>query len=143
MSAESISVLLVDDGVYAHVLRAALPKSTPKVDVERRRTLADATTLLQAARFDAVLLDLNLPDSAGRDTIGRMLAAAPGIPIVVLTATVESDLAVAAVQHGAQDHLVKSETSGRGIFVESEENKGTTFTIFLPRIAPDLAAPSP
>ena len=88
MSAESINVLLVeDDDLYAHVLRAALAKSTPKVDVERRRTLADAIALLQTTRFDAVLLDLNLPDSAGLDTIGRMLAAAPGIPIVVLTAT--------------------------------------------------------
>ena len=114
MSAESISVLLVeDDDLYAQVLRAALAKSTPKVGVERRRTLADAITQLQATRFDAVLLDLNLPDSAGLDTIGRMLAAAPGIPIVVLTATAESDLAVAAVQHGAQDYLVKSETDSR------------------------------
>ena len=42
-----------------------------------------------------------------------MLAAAPGIPIVVLTATAESDLAVAAVQHGAQDYLVKSETDSK------------------------------
>ena len=33
--------------------------------------------------------------------------------------------------------------SGGGVFVESEENKGTTFTIFLPRIAPDLAISSP
>ena len=114
MSAESISVLLVeDDDLYAHVLRAALAKSTPKVDVERRRTLADALALLQGRRFDAVLLDLNLPDSAGLETIGRMLAVAPGIPIVVLTATAESDLAVAAVQHGAQDYLVKSETDSR------------------------------
>jgi PAS domain S-box-containing protein len=114
MSAESITVLLVeDDDLYAHILRAALAKSTPKVDVERRRTLADAIDLLQASRFDAVLLDLNLPDSSGLDTIGRMLAAAPGSPIVVLTATAESDLAVAAVQHGAQDYLVKSETDSK------------------------------
>jgi PAS domain S-box-containing protein len=114
MPAESISVVLVeDDDLYAHVLRAALAKSTPKVDVERRRTLADAIVLLQATGLDAVLLDLNLPDSAGLDTIDRMVAAAPGIPIVVLTATDESDLAVAAVQHGAQDYLVKSETDSR------------------------------
>jgi signal transduction histidine kinase len=33
--------------------------------------------------------------------------------------------------------------SGGGVFVESEENKGTTFTIFLPRIVPDLATSSP
>jgi two-component system, cell cycle sensor histidine kinase and response regulator CckA len=114
MSAESINVLLVeDDDLYAHILRGALAKSTPKVAVERRRTLGDATALVSTTRFDAVLLDLNLPDSSGLETIGRMLAAAPGIPIVVLTATAESDLAVSAVQHGAQDYLVKSETDSK------------------------------
>ena len=114
MSCGVINVLLVeDDDLYAHILRAALAKSTPKVEVERRRTLADAIALLQASRFDAVLLDLNLPDSAGLDTIGRMLAAAPGTPIVVLTATANRKLAIAAVQHGAQDYLVKSETDSK------------------------------
>jgi PAS domain S-box-containing protein len=114
MSAEFINVLLVeDDDLYAHILRSALAKSTPKVEVERRRTLADAIALLQAARFDAVLLDLNLPDSSGLGTIGRMLQAAPGMPIVVLTATAESELAMTAVQHGAQDYLVKSETDSK------------------------------
>ncbi|MGH8637933.1 MAG: PAS domain S-box protein, partial [Burkholderiales bacterium] len=59
------------------------------------------------------LLDLNLPDSAGLETIERTLACAPGIPIVVLTSTADSESALAAVQHGAQDYLVKSETDGR------------------------------
>jgi two-component system, cell cycle sensor histidine kinase and response regulator CckA len=114
MSAESINVLLVeDDDLYAQILRGALGKSTPKVIVERRRTLADAAALVVTTRFDAVLLDLNLPDSSGLETIGRMLGAAPGIPIVVLTASAESDLALTAVQHGAQDYLVKSETDGK------------------------------
>ena len=114
MSAEPINVLVVeDDDLYAHILRSALSRSTPKVEVERRQTLGDAIALLQTVSFDAVLLDLDLPDSVGLGTIGRMLQAAPGIPIVVLTATAESDLAMAAVQHGAQDYLVKSETDSK------------------------------
>ena len=114
MPGDSIHVLLVeDDDLYAHILRTALGKSTPRVDVERCRTLAEAIALVGRTRYDAVLLDLNLPDSSGLPTIGRMLAVAPGLPIVVLTATAESDLAVAAVQHGAQDYLVKSETDSK------------------------------
>src|SRR5829696_317548 len=111
MPEDAIAVLLVeDDDLYAQLLRNALGKATPRVAVERAGTLADALALLNGRPFDAVLLDLNLPDSAGLDTISRTLDVAPGIPVIVLTATAEFDLAVAAVQHGAQDYLVKSET---------------------------------
>jgi len=114
MSDAPIHVLLVeDDDLFSRILRGALARSTPPVEVERCRTLAEASSMLDAATYDAVLLDLNLPDSSGLDTIGRALAHAPDVPIVVLTATAESELAIAAVQHGAQDYLVKSETDSR------------------------------
>src|SRR5215203_4987146 len=107
-------VLLVeDDDLYAFILRNALGKSSTAVTVERAVSLADALTALDKAPFDAVLLDLNLPDSTGLPTLERTLTQSPGIPIVVLTASAESDLAVKAVQHGAQDYLVKSETDGK------------------------------
>jgi two-component system, cell cycle sensor histidine kinase and response regulator CckA len=114
MAVDSMRVLLVEyDDLYGHSLRTALDKATPTVEVERSASLADALSALGRARFDAVLLDLNLPDSSGLPTLERTLAQSPGIPVVVLTATAESDLAVAAVQHGAQDYLVKSETDGK------------------------------
>ena len=109
-----IHVLLVeDDDFYANILRAVLTSATPKVEVERCASFAAASALLARRRFDAVLLDLNLPDSSGAETIQRTLALAPGIPIVVLTATSDSEAALSAVQHGAQDYLVKSETDGK------------------------------
>jgi PAS domain S-box-containing protein len=114
MAAESVNVLLVeDDDLYTHNVQAALAMSTPKVELARRRTLADAIALLEESPFDAVLLDLNLPDSTGLDTLNRLLTAAPAIPIVALTATAQPEMAVAAVQHGAQDYLVKSEIDAK------------------------------
>ena len=114
MADAPVRVLLVeDDDLYSHILRGALAKSTSPVAVEWCRTLAEATTKLAAAQYDAVLLDLNLPDSSGLETIGRALAQAPDVPIVVLTATAETEIALAAVQHGAQDYLVKSETDSK------------------------------
>jgi PAS domain S-box-containing protein len=111
---DSIQVLLVeDDDLYAEILRAALAPVTPRVTLQRAATVAEMTDRLRSGRFDAVLLDLNLPDSTGLATVERTLAQAPGIPIVVLTSTAESEIAVAAVQHGAQDFLIKSETDGR------------------------------
>jgi diguanylate cyclase (GGDEF)-like protein len=57
--------------------------------------------------FDVVLLDLGLPDSQGLETVEQMVAAAPEIPIVVLTGINDPELGIEAVQRGAQDYLPK------------------------------------
>ena len=56
-------------------------------------TLKEAKAVAWQQNFDAVLLDLSLPDSQGLETINRLSAAAPNLPIVVLTG--EADEAVA------------------------------------------------
>jgi diguanylate cyclase (GGDEF)-like protein/PAS domain S-box-containing protein len=56
----------------------------------------------------AVLVDLFLPDSHGLATFDRLYRAAPQIPILVLSATQDEDVARLAVQHGAQDYLLKT-----------------------------------
>jgi signal transduction histidine kinase len=59
-----------------------------------------------------VLLDLTLPDSHGMDTFTTAHAADPSVPIVVLSGMDDEDLAVRAVQEGAQDYLVKGNVDG-------------------------------
>src|SRR5688572_12961982 len=111
---DSIRVLLVeDDEPHSTMLREALAAARPPIEVEQCRTLTEAIAHLEGSSFDAVLLNLDLPDSSGLQAIDRALAAIPGLPIVVITAAEESDLGVAAVQHGAQDHLVRSERDTR------------------------------
>jgi DNA-binding NarL/FixJ family response regulator len=56
----------------------------------------------------AILLDLYLRDSHGIETFNRLFRAAPHIPILVLAAAQDEHVAKAAVQHGAQDYLLKS-----------------------------------
>ena len=56
----------------------------------------------------AVLIDLFLPDSHGIETFDRLFRAAPQIPILVLCASQDEDIAKLAVQHGAQDYLLKA-----------------------------------
>ena len=55
-----------------------------------------------------MLVDLVLPDSHGIDTFDRLFRAAAQIPILVLTASQDEDIARLAVQHGAQDYLLKT-----------------------------------
>lgn len=56
---------------------------------------------------DLVLLDLGLPDSEGIDTLRRLRAAVPTVPIIVLTGLNDESVAINAVRDGAQDYLVK------------------------------------
>ena len=76
------------------------------MDVDR---LAPALESLDKSSFDAVLLDLSLPDSQGIDTLNRLRAAKPGIPIVVLTSLDDEVLGLQLLKGGAQDYLVKGE----------------------------------
>jgi len=78
------------------------------VHVER---LAVALQSLEEGGFEAVLLDLSLPDSQGIGTLTKMHATRPGMPIVVLTSLDDEVLGLQLLQHGAQDYLVKGEVT--------------------------------
>jgi diguanylate cyclase (GGDEF)-like protein len=71
--------------------------------------LASAVQLVQEKHFDVILLDLTLPDSFGIETLRRMHAQAPDIPIIVLTGNADDTLALAAMRNGAQDYLLKGQ----------------------------------
>jgi two-component system sensor histidine kinase UhpB len=73
--------------------------------------LAPALASLDEASFDAVLLDLSLPDSQGIGTLNKVHAAKPGMPIVVMTGLDDEALGLQLLQAGAQDYLVKGEVS--------------------------------
>src|SRR5919109_547388 len=91
---------LISDGSIAEVFEV--------VDVDR---LTVALQSLDEADFDAVLLDLSLPDSQGLGTLTRMHAAKPGMPIVVLSSLDDEVLGLQFLRAGAQDYLVKSEVT--------------------------------
>jgi PAS domain S-box-containing protein len=104
-------VLLIEDNPGdARLLRATLAEvSSAQFELVRAEQLSEALDRLSREGFDVVLLDLSLPDSHGLDTFIRTHTRAPGIPIVVLTGLDDEELAIKAVQKGAQDYLVKGQ----------------------------------
>jgi len=80
-------------------------------DMVHAECLTAARELLRCEQFDAVLLDLGLPESQGLDTLRAMRASATGIAVVVLTGLADEQLGSEAVQYGAQDYLVKGEVN--------------------------------
>jgi two-component system cell cycle response regulator len=106
-----IKVLLVEsDDAYVAELRDGLSRArSTDLQVEAVNELSQALARLSQGGFDAVLLDLDLSDSRGMVTFDRAYAFAPDVPIIVLTFEPDEEAAVATVQGGAQDYLVKSE----------------------------------
>jgi diguanylate cyclase (GGDEF)-like protein len=79
------------------------------------KCMSDAETHLAEHAVDIILLDLGLPDAQGSEAIRRAHAAAPGVPLVVLTGLDDESLAVQALQQGAQDYLIKGQIETRGL----------------------------
>ncbi len=119
MSDQTIRILLIeDDGGDARFIRQALADATraypaaPSFDLTRARRLASGLKRLAPGKFDVVLLDLSLPDSQGLDTFIKVHTQAPQTPVIVLSDVEDRELALEAMQKGAQDCLVKGELSG-------------------------------
>ena len=79
----------------------------------RVELMAQAVNRLHDGAFDAILLDLSLPDSFGVDTVAQVNAAGRGVPIVVMTGMDDEATAVEAVRRGAQDFLIKGQNDSR------------------------------
>ena len=106
-----IKVLLVEDNDFdAHLTQDILAEwSIEQFAVTHVARLSEALARLGKERFDAVLLDLSLPDGYGLTTLRQVQAASPTIPIIVLSGVSDQTLALQAVQNGAQDYLVKGQ----------------------------------
>lgn len=73
--------------------------------------ISEALQVLAQNRISIILLDLQLPDGNGLESLVKVHAAATGIPIVVLSEIGDETLALRALQLGAQDFLVKWHTN--------------------------------
>ncbi len=117
MDDPTIQVLLVEDSpTDALLVREELEQARgvgfAVVHVEQLR---NALEQLKAAHFDVVLLDLGLPDSDGLATFAELDRAKSGVPVIILSGRDDEQMAVVAVQAGAQDYLVKRSGDETGL----------------------------
>ncbi|PWR01122.1 DNA-binding response regulator [Meridianimarinicoccus roseus] len=99
-------VLMVEDtadlaeGVIARLARAG-------ITCDLADCLEAARDFHAVQRYDAVLLDINLPDGSGRSFLRDIRGAGDRTPVLMLTALVSVDDRVSALDLGADDYLVK------------------------------------
>jgi DNA-binding NarL/FixJ family response regulator len=105
--------LLIEDNPHdARFVRVMLSEVRPTPVLVHDSYLEEGVRHLQEGGFDCVLLDLSLPDGSGMQALRSVIAAAPRVPVVVLTGLSDSDVATAAMRQGAQDYLVKGRVDG-------------------------------
>ena len=117
MPHERVNVLLVEDNPGdARLIREMLagPAYFGAVyQLSSAGTLASAQQICGDQEFDAILLDLNLPDSSGLQALESLDEILPRVPIIVLTGLNDAELTVQSVQHGAQDYISKEECTSQ------------------------------
>ena len=126
-----VNVLLIEDNPGdARLIKEMLVDSMSAVfnmELADRLSTGLAHLASGSGNFDVILLDLSLPDSSGINTFVHTFTHAQNVPIVVLTGLYDTELAILAVQKGAQDYLVKGQVNSeivvRAIRYAIERNK--------------------
>jgi C4-dicarboxylate-specific signal transduction histidine kinase len=111
MQSKEISLLLIEDNAdHRELVRRHLARCEGiAFKLTIAQMLSEGLERLQQLPVQAILLDLRLPDSSGAETLEHVCRAAPEAAIVILSSLEDENLVAAAVQHGAQDYLVKSQ----------------------------------
>jgi diguanylate cyclase (GGDEF)-like protein len=110
-------ILLLEDNpgdvmLFEQILRGT---TTARYSVATAGRLAEVRPLLGGQRPDVVVLDLNLPDGNGLQTLRRVMEDVPGTPVIVLTGSEDEETGVRALQSGAQDYLVKDQIDSKSL----------------------------
>jgi phosphoserine phosphatase RsbU/P len=117
MKEHALQILLVEDNAGdARLLREMFSKERPgSFELTHLLRMSEAVTHLAKGGVDIVLLDMGLPDGQGIDTVRQVRAAAPGVPLIVLTGLDDEELAAEALKEGAQDYLIKGQIENRAL----------------------------
>ncbi len=108
MSATRPILIVEDDDALRQVLADQVASSGLFQSIEAS-TLDEASRYLGAAeaRFDSIILDINLPDGDGRDFCAQVRRLGHTMPIIMLTGTAGEDDIVSGLNAGANDYIAK------------------------------------
>ena len=101
-------ILLIDDSdALRRSVRAVLDESLPDVTVGEAAGALPGLALVESQPWDAVLLDLSLPDRGGLETLRDIRRLRPELPVLVMSLHADAEYGVAARAAGAAGYLAK------------------------------------
>jgi DNA-binding NarL/FixJ family response regulator len=103
-----LKILLADDhAIMRKGLKDVLVEGLGQVEVGEAATGQEAVEAVRKQAWDAVVLDINLPDKNGIEVLKEMKALRPALPVVVLSLHPEDQYAVRMLKAGAAGYLTK------------------------------------
>src|SRR5689334_9043470 len=125
------TILVIDDERdIREMIAEAL--ETEGYRIQQAETGARALEILSSQPVDLVLSDIQLPDMSGIDLAARIKAQQPELPVVMVTALAQADMAIEALKLGASDYVTKPfdldtlSASIRNILQKAEEKQNQT-----------------
>jgi two-component system, NarL family, invasion response regulator UvrY len=129
-----ITILIVDDhDIVREGLRQIVSETADIVVGSEARTGAEAVEQVRNGRWDAVVLDLNLPDRSGLDVLADIRAIAPTLPVLILSMHQELSYAARALKSGALGYVSKNSAREHLVNAIRRVARGERF------LTPDLA----
>lgn len=99
-------ILIVDDDLF--ILESALRVlKEKKYSVTACSDPRDADAAMKENEFDLVLTDIKMPHMSGLDLLDNIRNAYPHLPVILMTAYADLDMAVEAIKKGAFDFIIK------------------------------------
>ena len=122
-------VLLIDARAdeAARILEELNSGKDERFDAEWVPELSSGIERLRNGGIGAVVLDMTLPASRAMETFDRLFQAAPGVPILILVGADAEEIGRKAVQHGAEDYLIKNLADGYRLRLSLIHIYATTF----------------
>jgi len=100
-------LLLIEDFLFEKI-------SNP--DIQEARTFNEAKVLLEGGNhYDAILLDLSLPDKSGESLLEEILPISKSIPVIVLTGYSDIGFGIKSLSLGVADYLLKDELTATSL----------------------------
>ena len=114
-------LLVEDDESYLGFLINLFSRSkNTTFNLKKASCLSSAVDVIVNDSVDVILLDLNLPDSGGINTLSAIKNCAHDIPVIILTSDDDKSQAMEALKLGAQDYLLKGEDFTKNIVFKVE-----------------------
>jgi PAS domain S-box-containing protein len=108
----NLFILVIEDNPGDYILvNEYLEESFPKATISHADTLKKGIECIEQQKVDVILLDLTLPDGMGIDSFQSINTKAPEVPVIILTGLGDTQVALESLKIGAQDYIVKDDSS--------------------------------
>lgn len=112
MDQEKIRILIADDhSIVRNGIIKILSSSLPNVDFSEASDATEVLRTLDQAKWNVVILDINMPGRSGMDVLKEIKSRYPSLPVVIFSMYPEDQFAVRAMKAGASAYLTKDISS--------------------------------